>query len=175
MKNTVIQSEDLLFYPTQIEDLDKIVEMESDRENSKFVYNWDKETHKQVIDSENWMHVFIRKKGCQNIIGYILLDGINSEHDTIELTRVVINEKGKGYGRQSIRVIKKLCFEILGCHRLWLDVFDYNSRAIELYKSEGFIQEGVLRECKKINCVYQSMRIFSMLKEEYKNVNKLDR
>ena len=155
----IVQSKDLIFCLTQAEDLDKIIEMESDRENSRFVYSWNKERHIEVIDSENWMHISIRKKCCEKLVGYILLDGINSEDETIELTRIVINEKGKGYGRQSIKLIKRLCFENLGCHRLWLDVFDYNLRAIELYKSEGFIQEGILRECKRLvacmnQCVY---------------------
>lgn len=173
MENIVAQSKDLIFYLSKVEDLDKIIEMESNRENSRFVYNWNKEKHIEVINSKTWMHISIRKKDCKSLIGYILLDGINSEHETIELTRIVISEKGKGYGKQSIRVIKELCFEKLGCHRLWLDVFDYNSRAIALYKSEGFIQEGILRECKKIDNVYQSMRIFSMLKEEYESLDKL--
>lgn len=167
MKNIVAQSEDLIFCLTKVEDLDKIIKMENAKENSRFVYNWSKGKHIEVIESKNWMHISIRKKGDEKLVGYILLDGIGSEHETIELTRIVIDKKGKGYGRQSIKLIKELCFDKLGCHRLWLDVFDYNSKAIELYKSEGFIQEGILRECKKIGNDHQSMRIFSMLKTEY--------
>jgi diamine N-acetyltransferase len=167
LDKTLIESNEIVLSMTQIQDLDKIIEIERDKENSKFVYSWPKEKHMEVMESENWMHLTIRLKDSEKIIGYILLDGIKSEHDTIELTRIVINEKGKGYGRQSLILVKKLCFEKLGCHRLWLDMFDYNLRAISLYESEGFIHEGLLRECKKIDGNYYSMRIMSMLKAEY--------
>ena len=53
----------------------------------------------------------------------------------------------EGYGREAIRLVKKLCFEELSLHRLWLDVFTTNVNAIRLYESEGFQYEGELREC----------------------------
>lgn len=42
--------------------------------------------------------------------------------------------------------IKKIVFDKLKAHRLWLDVRLKNYRAQQLYQSEGFIKEGVLRE-----------------------------
>lgn len=167
MKNTIIESKELKFCLTICEDLDKIIEIENDKENSRFVYQWTKDRHIEAIKDENWMHITIKDKNNENIVGYMLLDGIKSKHDTIELTRIVISDKGKGYGRQTIKIVKKLCFEKLACHRLWLDVYDYNTKAIKLYKSEGFIQEGLLRDCKKIDNKYYSMGVFSMLKEEF--------
>lgn len=174
MENAIISSNIVTFVKTDIKDLDRILEIERDMENSKFVYNWTRKRHIEVMNSDNWLHLTVRDKEKNNIIGYILLDGLKSEDESIELTRIVISEKGKGYGRESIKLIKSLCFEQLRCHRLWLDVFDYNSRAISLYISEGFIQEGILRDCKKIDGEYKSMRVFSMLKGEYieKNIKK---
>lgn len=171
MKETLIESNEIVFCLSQQHNLDKIIDIESDKENSKFVYSWPKEKHTEVMESENWMHLTVKLKDSKKIIGYILLDGVKSEHETIELTRIVINEKEKGYGRQSLRLIKKLCFEKLGCHRLWMDMFDYNSRAIKLYESEGFVYEGILRDCKKIDGNYYSMRVMSMLRDEYFRTN----
>ena len=57
---------------------------------------------------------------------------------------------------------------MLKYHRLWLDVYTDNEIAINLYRSEGFVQEGILRECKKSGDEYRSMVIMSMLEREYK-------
>lgn len=166
----LIQEDELIFSLTEPQDLEDIIIMERDKENSRYVYNWSKEEHISAIESSEWIHITIRKTTSLTEVGYILLRGINSEDEVIELTRIVINHKGMGYGRRSIRLIKKLCFEILGCHRLWLDVYDYNLRGIKLYESEGFIKEGTLRECKKKEERYYSMCIFSMLRGEYNNL-----
>ncbi len=163
----LIQEGELLFSLTEPQDLDDIITMERDKENSKYVYNWTKEKHIDAIESNEWMHITIRKTDSLNIVGYMLLHGINSEDEVIDLTRIVIQAKGMGFGRKSIKLTKKFCFEVLRCHRLWLDVYDYNLRGIKLYESEGFIKEGTLRECKKIDGKYYSMCIFSMLKGEY--------
>ncbi|WZL72556.1 GNAT family protein [Clostridiaceae bacterium 35-E11] len=168
MRKVILESEDLLFCPTEIQDLNQVIIIERDKANQGFVYQWSEAQHREAIEAEDWMHMVIIKKISQAIIGYILLDEIKSEHQTIELTRIAIKEKGKGYGRQAIKLIKKLCFERLDCHRLWLDVFDENKKAIYLYETEGFIYEGTLRECKKYGDTYYSMRIMSMLEDEYR-------
>jgi diamine N-acetyltransferase len=170
MENVVIESNEIMFCYTKPEDLCKVMEMEQvyDEQGRKYVHSWPRERHLQVINSEEWMHITVKRKSSADIIGYVLLEGIRSEHGTIELTRIVIKEKGKGYGRESLRMIKRLCFEKLGCHRLWLDVYEYNKRAIELYKSEGFLHEGIIRECKKYDDNYYSMHIMSILENEYR-------
>ena len=79
----------------------------------------------------------------------------------------MIKEKGKGYGKLAIKEIKKYCFEKLLCHRLWLDVFEFNQRAIHVYKKLGFHREGVLRECILTSQGYKSLVVMSLLKKEY--------
>ncbi len=64
-----------------------------------------------------------------NAIGYIILRGIQSEHRNIELKRIVIQSPGCGYGKRVLQILLKKIFEEFGAHRLWLDVFETNSRA----------------------------------------------
>lgn len=167
MRKLIMESEAILLYLTEASDLDKILEIEQDKDNKYFVYHWTKDQHYEKIIAKDWMHILILKRNTQEIIGYILLDGIHNAHKTIELTRIVIKEKGKGYGKQALKMIKKLCFQHLNCHRLWLDVFEDNKNAINLYTKEGFTYEGTLRECKKIKDNYHSMCIMSILEHEY--------
>ena len=55
-------------------------------------------------------------------------------------------EQGKGFGRDGLALLLRYAFHELGLHRLWLDVFGYNGRAIHLYQRAGFREEGRLRE-----------------------------
>lgn len=169
MGEILLQSDKIALFYTEPQDLEKVIDIEGQEENKRFVYVWSKERHLQVIHDSDEMHLVIKERDSGRIVGYVLLAGIDGEDKAIELRRITISEKGKGYGRESMRLIKKLCFEILKCHRLWLDLYEDNITAKNLYLSQGFIQEGLLRECKKSNDGYRSMTIMSMLDREYKS------
>jgi RimJ/RimL family protein N-acetyltransferase len=79
----------------------------------------------------------------------------------------VITDKGKGYGRQALRLIKQLTFDHLLFHRLALDVKVHNARARSLYTCEGFVEEGILRDRLKSDQGYESLVLMSMLASEY--------
>jgi len=168
MKNIIMEMDGLVFCLTGSEYLDLILDIE--KANSDFVFIWPKERHMKAMNSEDEMHISVFSSADRKLVGYILLAGIGGEDSAVEFRRMAIADKGKGYGRTSVRFIKKYCFEVLKCHRLWLDAYTDNERAIELYRSEGFIQEGILRDCKKHGEGYRSMVIMSMLEQEYENI-----
>jgi diamine N-acetyltransferase len=43
-----------------------------------------------------------------------------------------------------------MAFRDLHAHRFWLDVKSLNERALALYRSEGFVEEGRLRESVRL-------------------------
>lgn len=53
---------------------------------------------------------------------------------------------GQGFGQESIKLLLPFAFWVLNLHRLSLTVFSYNTRAIQLYKRLGFVQEGIARQ-----------------------------
>lgn len=52
----------------------------------------------------------------------------------------------KGYGTESTRLMVKYAFEELAMNRVWLNVYDFNPRAIRAYEKAGFRREGLLRQ-----------------------------
>jgi len=103
----------------------------------------------------------------KSLIGYVIIAGITNPNRNIEFMRVVISSKGKGFGRETLKLVKKITFENLNAHRLWLDVRYKNQIAQNLYKSEGFIEEGILREYILYDGNYESLIVMSILKNEY--------
>lgn len=49
---------------------------------------------------------------------------------------------GHGYGTEAMRLMLRFGFAELNLHRVSLDVFDYNARAIRSYQKAGFTIEG---------------------------------
>lgn len=150
---------------TTSKELPKIVKLENQPENLQFIGSYSVAGHQAVIDNADEIHLTFKDE--EKFIGYAILKGLKNPNDAIELKRIVIAEKGKGYGRSAMKVMKKYCFEKLECHRLWLDVFDFNERAHHLYRSEGFKEEGIIRECIKRKDGYKNLVLMAILKPEY--------
>ena len=162
---------DLSICRTSEADIDAIVamEIEIEIENSQFIFPNTKEEHYNLIIDEDIEHLVLKSKNNETS-GFVILAGVKSKSKIIEFRRIVIKEKGKGFGRMAIRAIKDYCFEQLSCHRLWLDVLETNDRARHLYRSEGFKEEGKLRDCILINGKYNSLILMSLLENEYEEL-----
>lgn len=106
-------------------------------------------------------------------VGYIIIAGLENTNLSLEFVRITIGEKGRGYGKESFRLIKDWAFTKHNANRLWLDVKVNNMRAIHLYKKQGFVVEGTLRECLKNEKGFESLHIMSILKSEFVNQDHL--
>ena len=135
------QTEKILIKRTDLKDLKKIIGFE--KENSQFVQQYDLAEHKKILESE--CHLSIFKKENNSLIGHIILAGVNNKKKAIEFRRIVVTKKGFGYGKDSIELIKKICFEKYKAQKIWLDVYSDNTKAIGLYKSQGFLKEKAIK------------------------------
>lgn len=169
MKQISEEFNSIILRNTQEEDLDFVVNCEQETENAQYVGQWTKEQHRDALFNKDILHLIVEEKGTKKAAGYIIIAGLTNSSKSIEFMRIAIYEKGKGFGRESLKGVKKIVFEQLNAHRLWLDVRYKNQRAQNLYKSEGFIEEGVLRECILHNGCYESLMIMSLLSREYTN------
>lgn len=144
-----------------------VVSLEQDQRHSNKMIPYSPDRHREVLKDEDKQHLIIREKINGDALGFIILAGLKSPNLSLELRRIIISEKNRGFGRAAIRLIKDYCFKQLNFHRLWLDVFSDNERAIYLYRSEGFRLEGLLRECIKTEQGFRSLQIYALLAQEY--------
>ena len=162
----LIENEYIQIIYTEKQDIPFIVETEQNQENAEYVAHWSFELHENALSDTDILHLIFKNVDGQNI-GYAIIKGITNQNDSIELMRMVIVNKGRGYGKIALSLIKKWCFEVKKAHRLWLDVKDFNVRAQHVYETQGFIREGVLRECIKVGDTYQSLVVMSILNQSY--------
>lgn len=167
MKQIFIESDKIILRNTCAEDLNFVIKSERESENAQFVGQWQREQHRDALLHEDILHLMIEEGTTKKPVGYVIMAGLSNPNRNIEFRRIVISEKGKGYGRETLKLIKKAAFEKLNAHRLWLDVRYKNSRAQNLYRSEGFVEEGILRECILVNGIHESLVVMSILEYEY--------
>lgn len=153
--------------PTMGSDIGFVLSLETDPENLPFITPWERTQHEAAIRFPDFRHFIIEGGPGLDAVGFLILIGCRSQHQSLELKRMVVNSKGAGFGRAALRVAKKVAFDDLGAHRLWLDVKANNSRAQALYDSEGFMVEGRLRDAVKVAGGFDSLVVMSMLQSEF--------
>jgi diamine N-acetyltransferase len=147
-------------------DLDFVMAAESDPEASAYVTVDPRERHEAVIADPNERHLIV--SDGPNRLGYVILTGVEDRSRVIEVRRIVIAERGRGHGREALRLAVEMAFGELGAHRVWLDAVPHNERALRVYRGLGFVHEGVLRDAKLANGAYESLAIMSILEHEWR-------
>ncbi|MEW6704260.1 MAG: GNAT family protein [Pseudomonadota bacterium] len=153
--------------PTMLSDLDYVISVENDAQNLPFITPWERTQHEGAVRFPDFRHFIVEAGGGYEPAGFVILQGCRNPHKSVELKRIVLQPKGQGLGRACVRLLKRMAFRDLGAHRFWLDVKTLNERAFKLYRSEGFVEEGRLRESVRAGDGYDSLIVMSMLDREY--------
>lgn len=167
MSKIVKKGRRLQFRQAEPEDLDYIMETEYKPENAKYVIPYTREMHSLTLDTPGAIHLIIETMDTREKVGFLMIAGLDNESKEIEWTRIILDVKGKGYGHETLQMLKSWAFDDLKFHRAWLDCKDYNARALHVYESEGLQREALLRETILTDGVYENLIILAILDREY--------
>lgn len=156
---------------TKEADLPFVLQHENHEANKPFIRQWPLEMHQKALSDPN-LHHMIAEDDKGRPVGYAILSDLQNPSHNIFLQRIVITEKGRGYGREVLKQLKALAFDTYHAHRLHLLVRVYNDVARRLYLTEGFVEEGILREFLLIDGVYHSSVMMSILAYEYQKMKE---
>lgn len=127
-------------------DLDWVLAAEGDRKNRPYVTQWTRREHESALDDPDTSHLIVESIAGACAVGYVILAGLAAAREAVELRRIVITDKGRGYGRETLRLVKTIALGDLRTRRLWLDVRANNPRAKRLYEEEGFVAEATTKD-----------------------------
>jgi diamine N-acetyltransferase len=167
------ESAHLRIRPTMLSDLDFVVSVEQDGRNLPYITPWERTQHEGAVRFPDSRHFIVEAGADWAPAGFVILQGCRNPARSVELKRLVLLTHGQGLGRRCVRMLKQMAFRDLQAHRFWLDVKSRNERALHLYETEGFVEEGRLRECIRIGNAdswgYESLVVMSMLDREWRD------
>ena len=129
------------------EEIDEVIQIESDRENRDYLWIGTAEEHAEEIEDPNHLLLIFHDKQSGETKGYALIR-LNFKSHIFEIRRIAITEK-------------------TDTNRLWLDVYPDNEIGIKLYESLGMHCDGVLRQNYLAERGYLDQIIYSILRSEY--------
>lgn len=163
----MIKSEKIGLRPIQKKDLTLLNNWKNDEEI--FQYLGGGFMPISIDQQEKWLDSMIDLTGnnkryiiCEQKkrpIGMIGLYGINWIHRTCEVG-LYIGEKdarGKGYAKESYKLIESFAKEYLNLRKVKLNVVYDNESAANLWKSLGFEKVGIFKEERFINGEYMDL------------------
>ncbi len=124
--------------------------------------------HRKRSDEIIWS---IIKKDNGTCVGHVGLYEIDYRIRSAEFA-IMIGDKsawGKGLGNNCTVFAVKYAFNELNINRVHLTVLTTNTRAIDLYKSIGFVVEGTMREAQYKGGKYIDILMMSLLRSEYRS------
>jgi RimJ/RimL family protein N-acetyltransferase len=133
-------------------------------------YLWTPKQIREFIEKEEGGHFFmIRTMAEDQPIGMINLSGFNWVSGDC-FVGIGLGEReywGKGYGSEAMNLILGYGFRQLNLHRVSLDVFEYNPRAVRSYEKCGFQHEGRVRGALNRDGHRWDLIFMGILREEW--------
>lgn len=174
----VLETERLLLRQMKKEDLQDVYDYASDPELTPFL-TW--EAHETLADSEAFMEFLFAQyeKGVRGawaivwkeedrVIGTIDL-AWNPKHYSAELAYVLSREYWrKGIGTEAAKAVLRFGFEELGLERIYARCHPDNTASYRLMEKIGMTYEGTLRKSMQRKGKQEDLKMYSILKEEFK-------
>jgi RimJ/RimL family protein N-acetyltransferase len=150
-----------------LDDIPAILALERTPMAREFVGQWSEDRHRATLAGGDARY-FVSETEWSEVQAYAILRGIHENSRAIELKRIVVAVPERGLGRRMLKDLMRIAFHELGAHRLFLDVYEDNSRARHLYESLGFQYEGLMRDAARRGDSWCNLRLMSILESEYR-------
>lgn len=122
------------------------------------------------VNNSKRLEFIIETKENKKPIGTVGLNNIDYKNQKAELGILIgeFSEQSKGYGFEAISKLLVYAFNEMNMQKISLQTFYDNIKAINLYKKNGFKEDGVLRNEIYKNGKFKDVIVMSLLREEWK-------
>jgi len=110
-------------------------------DTKEYIIPYSRIEHLNSMSDPDLLYLRIMKDG--ELTGFFIL-ALDADGRSVEFRRVVIAAKGIGTGQSAISAMERFCVAELHRTRIWLDVFEHNSRGLHLYRKLGYEEFGAV-------------------------------
>ena len=112
----------------------------------------------------------IRQDGV--LYGLLHMDDVDwvNGHAEIGIAITEPEARGKGIASKAIRVMLRYAFEELGLNRITARIIDGNLPSMQLFKSLGFVHEGVFRQFVRRGGQFLDLHVYGLLLSDWQSL-----
>ncbi len=133
----IIKGDRITIRRATLDDIDFMGKVEREEDNSPWVANWPMGWRIAKMGDLNFLQTIIEKEDGTPI-GIMIFSDMADPREKLQLKRIAIIEKGKGYGKEALHLAKKFAFEMMETDYFFLGTKEHNYRAQSVYKATGF-------------------------------------
>ncbi len=132
-----IEGDRILIREINLEDVPFCGKVECEVSNAPYVAHWPDGLRIAMLGNPDLMQFIITDKK-QTSLGLLIFKNMLHKEEKVELKRIVLTEKDKGYGKEALYLAQKLAFEVFETQCLYLTTKPENTRAQAIYQKTGF-------------------------------------
>lgn len=162
-----------------LDDAEAVFAYASDPEVSRYT-SW--ETHRSIEESRAFLELAVRKyesgdepdwgivyKGDHRFVGTCGFVNRSPDHARAELGYAIHRGYwGRGLVPEAVRAMIRFGFERIGLNRIEARCIAENTASTRVMEKAGMIYEGTLRQREFIKGAYRDMKLYAILKSEYR-------
>ena len=174
-----LETERLILRKMTLGDAKAVFAYASDPEVTRYVI-W--ERHRTLGDSVRFLNSLVEGyenteevswgivyKGDRRFVGGCSIVGWNPDHARAEIGYVLSKEYwGRGLMPEAVRAMIRFGFERMGLNRVEARCISDNAASARVMEKAGMTYEGTLREREFIKGIYRDIKVYSILKSEYR-------
>lgn len=147
-------------------DIPAIMEIERIPAYALFIGHFEADEHAALMASTDARYLVWREDG--RLLAFAILQRLDDPNRVVLLKRLGAAATDTGLSRRLLPAVIDHVFETTDANRFELNVSSVNPRAEHIYRREGFVHEGTVREVyRHDDGVYYSSHLFAMLRREW--------
>lgn len=126
----------------------------------------------RVAADSDRVDFLIFSKQDNKLVGEVVINEVDRNNRCGNI-RILINKKedfSKGYGTEAMILALNYGFGMFNLHRIELEAYPFNNRAVHVYEKIGFKREGIRRDGAYYNHKYYDMITMSFLENEFREI-----
>lgn len=172
-----LSGEKIYLSSMDIEDMNKYIRWMDNPDVAIVIGLYDENPHidasKEYVENcikDSDMNFAIVRCDNDTLIGNIGLENSNRTASSCTVRFFIgdIENRGKGYGTEALRLISHYAFEELHKRNIYLWGTNYDQLTVTVYESVGFIEAGRLQDCLTINGKYYDKILLELCPEDLK-------
>lgn len=151
--------------PATPEDVPAIMAIERNPAYALFIGHFEADEHAAQMASTDSRYLVWREDG--RLLAFAILQKLDDPNRVVLLKRIAAADTDRGLSSRLLPAVIDHVFETTGANRFELNVSSVNPRAEHIYRREGFVHEGTVREVYLNDGIYYSSHLFAMLRREW--------